>query len=218
MRNITKKILICSGLLMILAALSLCAYNVVKDKKAYKNSQVVMSELIQLIPETTAAKPAEILTNPADDLFAPYKEQSDDTEKMPAPITVDGREYCGYISMPALGLELPVIDNWSYDALNYSPCRFSGTAAGKDLIIAAHNYNSHFGLISKLNNSDDLFFTDTSGTVYSYKVEDIRVLDGSDSEGMFYGKTDEWDITLFTCTLSGQGRVAVRGSIKNGNK
>ena len=203
---------------MILAALSLCAYNVVKDKKAYKNSQVVMSELIQLIPETTAAKPAEILTNPADDLFAPYKEQSDDTEKMPAPITVDGREYCGYISMPALGLELPVIDNWSYDALNYSPCRFSGTAAGKDLIIAAHNYNSHFGLISKLNNSDDLFFTDTSGTVYSYKVEDIRVLDGSDSEGMFYGKTDEWDITLFTCTLSGQGRVAVRGSIKNGNK
>ena len=218
MRNRTKKILICSGLLMILAALSLCAYNVVKDKKAYKNSQVVMSELIQLIPETTAAKPAEILTNPADDLFAPYKEQSDDTEKMPAPITVDGREYCGYISMPALGLELPVIDNWSYDALNYSPCRFSGTAAGKDLIIAAHNYNSHFGLISKLNNSDDLFFTDTSGTVYSYKVEDIRVLDGSDSEGMFYGKTDEWDITLFTCTLSGQGRVAVRGSIKNGNK
>ena len=218
MRNITKKILICSGLLMILAALSLSAYNVVKDKKAYKNSQVVMSELIQLIPETTAAKPAEILTNPADDLFAPYKEQSDDTEKMPAPITVDGREYCGYISMPALGLKLPVIDNWSYDALNYSPCRFSGTAAGKDLIIAAHNYNSHFGLISKLNNGDDLFFTDTSGTVYSYKVEDIRVLDGSDSEGMFYGKTDEWDITLFTCTLSGQGRVAVRGSIKNGNK
>jgi len=218
MRNITKKILIYSGLLMILAALSLCAYNVVKDKKAYKNSQVVMSELIQLIPETTAAKTAEIPTNPADDLYTPYEDKSDDSGKMPAPVSIDGREYCGYISLPALGLELPVIDNWSYDALNFSPCRFSGTAAGKDLIISAHNYNSHFGLISKLNIGDDIIFTDTAGTVYSYKAEDIRVLDGSDSEGMFYGKADEWDITLFTCTLSGQGRVAVRGSFKNGNK
>ena len=54
MRNITKKILIYSGLLMILAALSLCAYNVVKDKKAYKRAVVYFvaaTSLVMLLVE-----------------------------------------------------------------------------------------------------------------------------------------------------------------------
>ena len=214
MRNSIRKILIYSGIVLILAALSLCAYNIIKDRRAFSKSQAVMTELIQLIPETTAEKPSDVPLNPADDLFAPYEDNSG-AEKLPPPLSVDGRNYCGYISLPAFGLELPVIDSWSYEALDVSPCRFSGTAAGNDLIIAAHNYNSHFGLISKLNNGDDIIFTDTSGAVHSYRVDDIRVLDGGDAEGMFSGSSDEWDITLFTCTLSGQSRVAVRGCREN---
>ena len=172
-----------------------------------------MTELIKLIPEPqTTEEPAAAPTNPADDLFAPYEQDSAPAEDMSVPISVEGRDYCGYISLPALDLELPVIDSWSYDALNVSPCRFSGTVSGNDLIIAAHNYNSHFGLIAKLNNGDDILFTDTCGNVSRYRVDDIRVYDGNDSAGMFLGKGEEWDITLFTCTLSGQSRVAVRGS------
>ena len=49
------------------------------------------------------------------------------------------------------------------------------------------------------------------GKLYTYRVDDIRIFDGSDSEGMFSGKSSDWDITLFTCTLSGRSRVAVRG-------
>ena len=210
MRNSIRKILIYSGIMLILAAISLCTYNIIKDRKAYSKSQEVMTELIQLIPEKTDEKPTNVPSNPADNLFAPYEEKSA-TDKLPPSISVNGRDYCGYISLPAFGLELPVIDSWSYEALDVSPCRFSGTAAGNDLIIAAHNYNSHFGLISKLNNGDDIIFTDTSGTVHSYHVDEIRVLDGGDAEGMFGGSRNEWDITLFTCTLSGQSRVAVRG-------
>lgn len=207
-----KRILILSGVLLILAAAALCVYNIIQDKRAYNKSQEVMSELIDLIPEPkTTEEPADAPTNPADDLFAPYEQDSAHAEDMPVPISVEGRDYCGYITLPALELELPVIDSWSYDALNVSPCRFSGTVSGNDLIIAAHNYNSHFGLIAKLNDGDDILFTDTSGNVNRYRVDEIRVLDGSDSEGMFFGKGEEWDITLFTCTLSGQSRVAVRG-------
>ncbi len=206
-----KTIFIFCGILLILAALALCCYNIMQDNKAYNESQKVMKELIKLIPEQTTQVSAEKNTeNPADDLFAQYQQNSDNADT-PVPVSVNGRDYCGYITLPTLELELPVIDNCSYEALEISPCRFSGTASERDLIIAAHNYNSHFGRIADLDYGDDILFTDTCGKVYRYKVDDISVLDGSDSEGMFFGKNDSWDITLFTCTLSGRSRVAVRG-------
>ena len=210
MRNKIRKLLIFGGVLLLSAAVAICIYNVIQDKKAYRQSREVMAELRQLIPATTAEKPTEAPTNPADDLFAPY-EQEGRADEPPAPLSIDGRSYCGYVSLPSLGLELPVIDKWSYEALDVSPCRFSGSAAGNDLIIAAHNYSSHFGRIADISIGDDILFTDTAGTVNRYSVDDIRVLEGSDSDGMFYGRAEEWDITLFTCTLSGKSRVAVRG-------
>ena len=35
-------------------------------------------------------------------------------------------------------------------------------------------------------------------------------LTGYDIDAMFSGQEDQWDITLFTCTLNGQSRVTVR--------
>ncbi|MCR4795429.1 MAG: sortase [Ruminococcus sp.] len=207
-----KRIFIICGVLLILAALALCGYNIMQDKRAENESNKVMRELIKLIPEPdTAVSTTEKASNPADDLFAPYELENNSTD-MPSPVNIGGRDYCGYISIPSLELELPVIDNWSYDALELSPCRFSGSTVGNDLIIAAHNYNSHFGRIDELDQGDEIMFVDTEGTVHRYRVDDIRVLNGNDSEGMFSGKGSDWDITLFTCNFSGQARVAVRGS------
>jgi len=209
MRKKIKTALIFTGILMLIAAAALCVFNIIQDRRAYEKSQNVLTELKRYIPEPTEEIPTETAENPADDLFLQY-EQVEEEEAVA--INVDGIDYSGYISLPSLGLELPIIDNWSYDALEISPCRFSGTASGNDLIIAAHNYNSHFGRINELENGAEFSFIDTRGNIYRYTVEDIRVLDGSDSEGMFSGSESEWDITLFTCTLSGQARVAVRGS------
>ncbi|WP_295067205.1 sortase [Ruminococcus sp.] len=209
MRKKIKTALIFTGILMLIAAAALCVFNIIQDRRAYEKSQNVLTELKRYIPEPTEEIPTKPSENPADDLFLQYEQVE---EEEPIAINVDGIDYSGYISLPSLGLELPIIDNWSYDALEISPCRFSGTASGNDLIIAAHNYNSHFGRINELENGAEFSFIDTRGNIYRYTVEDIRVLDGSDSEGMFSGSESEWDITLFTCTLSGQARVAVRGS------
>lgn len=209
MRKKIKTALIFTGILMLIAAAALCVFNIIQDRRAYEKSQSVLTELKRYIPEPTEEIPTETAENPADDLFLQYEQVK---EEEAVAINVDGIDYIGYISLPSLGLELPVINDWSYDALELSPCRFSGNAAKNDLIIAAHNYNSHFGRIADLGSGDDILFTDTNGNIYRYKVEDIKVLDGSDSEGMFSGEAKEWDITLFTCTLSGRSRVAVRGS------
>ena len=60
-------------------------------------------------------------------------------------VEIDGRSYIGKLVIPLQGLELPVQASWDYPALRVSPCRYAGSAYAGDLVIAAHNYASHFG-------------------------------------------------------------------------
>lgn len=212
MKNTIRKILICSGSMLIGAAVILCIYNMIQDRKANNRSQEVMSELIELIPETKASTSADTMKNPADDLFSRYDIDGRVADVGPT-VNINGTDYCGYIFIPTLELKLPVIDEWSYDSLNISPCRFSGSANGKDLIIAAHNFSSHFGHIDELKIGDSLSFYDADGNVFDYEVAELNILDSKDSSGMFYGKSEQWQITLFTCNISGTKRIAVRGCI-----
>lgn len=66
-------------------------------------------------------------------------------------VEIDGYYYIGYISIPALGMELPVMSDWSYPQLNISPCRYAGSTKTDDLVIAGHNYTRHFGGIKNLS-------------------------------------------------------------------
>ena len=42
------------------------------------------------------------------------------------------------------------MESWSYPKLKVAPCRYRGSAYLDDLIIAAHNYDRHFGRINTL--------------------------------------------------------------------
>ena len=103
---------------------------------------------------------------------------------------------------------------WSYERLKTSPCRYSGTVEGRDIIIAAHNYNSHFGRIKELSQGDEIWFTTADGMQYFYRVDYTENVDGYDVDHMLSGGSSDWDMTLFTCTLSGQSRVTVRASFE----
>lgn len=204
------------GILLIGGAVGLVAYNMYESNEAFEKSQDVMAELKQLIPEPSpASATTEAITQPpSDDLFAPYEEPSAQPPSEMRSISVDGEEYCGYITLPQLGLELPVTSSWSYERLKTSPCRYSGTVEGRDIIIAAHNYNSHFGRIKELSQGDEIWFTDADGLQYFYRVGYTENVDGYDIDHMLGGGSTDWDMTLFTCTLSGQSRVTVRASLE----
>ena len=75
------------------------------------------------------------------------------------------------LTIPALGLELPVQTEWSKANLKVSPCRQCGSTAGGDLVIAAHNYKSHFGRLSSLSEGDEVRFTSQDGAEAVYTVE-----------------------------------------------
>ena len=77
-------------------------------------------------------------------------------------------------------------------------------------MICAHNYTSHFGRIKELHSGDEIVFTDVTGRQYPYAVISIEQYPGTDVEHIKFGNAEEWDLTLFTCTLNGQSRVTVR--------
>ena len=126
--------------------------------------------------------------------------------EMPA-VRIDDREYIGVLSIPALGLELPVISAWDYPGLRVAPCRYTGSAYTDDLVIAAHNYASHFGRLRELSQGDSIRFTDTDGNVFDYVVSELEILEPYAVSQMTEG---DWDLTLFTCTPGGQYRVTLR--------
>jgi sortase A len=122
-------------------------------------------------------------------------------------VEIDGRLYIGYLFIPALGLELPVQSQWDYPGLKISPCRYVGSTKTDDLVIAAHNYDRHFGRISKLAQGDLVYFTDMDGVQTTYQVMETLILQPTAIEEM---TTSGYDLTLFTCTYGGKTRVTVR--------
>ena len=128
---------------------------------------------------------------------------------------VDGYDCIGILSIPVLELELPVLTNWSYAKLKIAPCHYFGSYYEKDFVIAAHNYQSHFGRLSDLQPKDLILFTDISGTVHCYEVVLLETLPADATEEMI---TSGFDLSLYTCTPGGANRVTVRCNVgKQGN-
>ena len=193
------KILTGVGLLLIAAALLLTVYNIRESDRAGSESE----EMVVRMESLTADLPERLETEKKE--LVPEYVKNPEME-MPT-VEVNGQECVGMIEIPALGLKLPVISEWSDAKLKKAPCRYSGSAYLKNMIIAGHNYRTHFSGIKRLNPGDSIVFTDADGNVFSYEVAEIETVGGYDIEKMEAG---DWDLTLFTCTNKGKARAAVR--------
>ena len=121
--------------------------------------------------------------------------------------TLSGYDLVGIIRAPSLGLELPVLDAWSYDLLQIAPCRYSGSAAGGNLILLGHNYEAHFAPLKEIAIGAVVEFCDINGTVYTYEVAATEILQKTELEHL---TASDYDLTLFTCTNGGISRFVVR--------
>lgn len=166
------------GVLLLLTAGGWYAYNLLEDATAGERAAGFLKQLEEIPPTDGEAA-----------------------------VIVDGEAFCGRIIIDRLKVALPVYDGWDYARLKTAPCRYTGAAATNDLIIAAHNYRSHFGALDTLQEGDAVRFVDAGGTEHRYAVRRVISLDGTAVSDMQAGG---WDLTLFTCTKSGKQRVTVR--------
>lgn len=228
-----------SGTVLLLAALFLMLYNWNQDSRTEARTVSILEQLKEQMPEAHFAKNEfpdaspeiqELLENdsavstdsntkinyqpeettlPEQDIFAEYEETETVQEVV---YWIDSTSYLGVLYIPAIGVELPVISDWSYPDLRVAPCRYTGSVEEGDLVIAAHNYGCHFGRISSLSTGDEIIFTDGEGVIHTYSVVNSELIGGRNVPAMEEGSED-WDITLFTCNLSGTNRVTVRAAL-----
>ena len=190
MKSKRAAVLITAGVLCLAGALGLTVKNIFDEERAAESADVGVEELRKIIP----------------------KKETEEQQLVPEPqvvvptITLDDRDYIGVLDIPALDRTLPVQGEWSDALLKYSPCLYKGDLYD-GMIIAGHNYRSHFAGLSKLQAGDKITFTDVDGNVWNYTVAGTETIQGYDVAKMEDG---DWDLTLFTCTNKGKARAAVR--------
>lgn len=206
MKKSRGNILILLGILMLLGAVGLAAYNFWDANRAKEAAEQISEQLIEKIDENVKS---EETAAPA-----PYM---DPNTPMPVEL-IDGYEYIGILEIPSEELSLPVMAEWDYDRLKISPCRFVGSYYTDDLVICAHNYDQHLGRLLSIDIGVDVYFTNVEGLTIHYIVTNRETVEPTAVEQMIEntGNSEtsllDWDLTLFTCNLGGQTRCAVRCS------
>lgn len=189
------------GTVLVISALGLFVYNNRQNEQAATAAFTQLAALVEQIQQQEHPEESSVLPGV---LPEEVIDQADTTMKE---ILVDGYSYIGYLSVPILSLELPVMSRWSGSQMQKAPCRYTGTLLGRDLVIMAHNYAKHFGTIGKLQPGDVVIFTDVDGNSFRYVVMLQEILQPEEVEEMTSGV---FDLTLFTCTYGGKNRVTVR--------
>ena len=87
---------------------------------------------------------------------------------------MNGWDYIGYLSVPSIGLELPVMSQWSYAGLKIAPGRYSGSTYADNMVVCAHNYAKHFSPIKWLTEGAQVYFTDMDGMRWTYEVSYVE--------------------------------------------
>lgn len=175
------------GAALFFGALGLFLYNEVQAVRAEQLSADVLHELVGQISEI-------------------HTENAENQPLEMTEVTIDGYNYIGYLLVPELELELPIMADWDYRRLKIAPCRYQGTVNGENLVLMAHNYERHFGKLSELMEGSQVIFTDMDGfsTFYEVTAKDVLVPTAVNEV------TDsDFDLVLFTCTYGGKSRITI---------
>lgn len=196
MKRKLSNVLLFVGCGFIIIACALFLLNQQEQKNAAAASQQVMETIRE---QKTEIKTETVITVPLEPVIVPESEMK--------VVEIDGYGYIGSLRIPTLGLELPIMTDWSYPQLKIAPCRYSGNSFSDDLVIMAHNYPKHFGNLGDMRVGDIVTFTDMDNNISRYQVVALDILAATAVEDMTAG---EYDLTMFTCTYGGESRITVR--------
>lgn len=211
-------VFVTTGAVLVLAALLLFFYNWHQDAQAGRQAENLLADVKTMIegrerPEPYSAEDAQAGQNNVEDGKTSEPSAAPEETEKPVPLEpempvfeIDGYGYVGYLFIPDLDIELPVMSEWDYTRLSIAPCRHFGSSRTDDLVISAHNYKSHFGSLSKLKAGANIVFTDMDGIVSVYEVILVDTLAPTEVEAVL---NSGYDLVLYTCTYGGKTRVTV---------
>ncbi len=129
----------------------------------------------------------------------------------------NGIEYLveAQITIPRLGIDYPVIAEWSEELLKVSVNKYWGPKPNEvgNYCIVGHNYKSGkmFGNLPAITDGDIIELKSyLTGETVKYEVYDRRVIEPTDTSCTSQLTGGRKEITLITCKEYGQKRLAVK--------
>lgn len=204
-------VLILLGVALLLVGLGNVGRNLWIEEQAGDHAESAMGQLLQQMQSPQESRPGEepdsTTDQPAPSGPALPSQQEQESRRPMPEILIDGVPYIGYLEIPALDLQLPVLSQSNPENLEIGPCRFYGTVYQKNFVIGGHRYRRHFRKLYTLGYGDRIYFTDGDGIRYAYRVEELEVVEPYQADYLCSG---DWDLSLYTCTTGGASRVVVR--------
>ena len=203
-RKICGRLLMVLGLCLMVGGSALYYHNQLEDRQAGEASASMLPEVRLEIQKKVSQESPEA-TEPTEHVN-PYDQAAVEKSNEMTVYVKNGWSYIGYLNIPSLGLELPVLSEISDYNLGMAPCRHFGSTKSDDLVLAAHNYDFHFGRIRELGPGDEVSFIDMDGILSRYQVVVLDVIQPTDVEKV---QDPALDLTLYTCTYGGENRIMV---------
>lgn len=201
--------LVVLGVVLLSAALLLLLYNEEENRQAGEAAEeglAAVQEAIAEVQSRVTPEPTAILEPGATEATGTPTPEPTAIPDMPE-VRVDGQLYIGYLSIPDIEIELPIISDWTYEKLTKAPCRQYGSLYTGDLVIAGHNYERHFGKLKDLPIGSECTFTDMVGNEFVFVLEKREIIDPFQEASTELVADSGYDLVLYTCTKGGANRV-----------
>lgn len=136
-----------------------------------------------------------------------------EVKEMVAP---DGTKYYieSTLKIPSLGIEYPVLSDWSDELLKISLNKLHGPEPNEigNYVIIGHNYRSGkmFGKLPNIQIGDTFEVEDLSGRKITYKIYTKYVVEPEDLSCTSQLTDGKKEVTLITCNSTGKQRIVVK--------
>lgn len=186
-------ILMWSGILLILSAVIMTSVSFLSQRRSANRASEIAERLRTLMPEPQSS----------------YPDGRSNTSM--SAIEIDGENFIGLIEIPLYDCTLPVYASWEQGRADDFPCRYTGSVYDRTLIIGGSNAVGQLDLTKTITEHDRVFFTDTEGMRYSYKVSGIEITDDVSAEKLisidadlviFVRDTYSFNYTVIKCNIA----------------
>ena len=178
--------------------------NTVVENKAEENTTNNMSML-------TPLDPVDPIQNEVTEEPVEVPEEKEEPEK----VYMENYEVMGTIEIPKTGAKYPILERVTVRSIEIAvaiayPQNAELNKEG-NVVIYGHNYRNglFFSDNKKLSNGDKIYITDKYGEKVTYEIYNIYQTDANDASYFVRDTEGRREISLQTCTDSGDGRIII---------
>lgn len=131
----------------------------------------------------------------------------------PEKVYMEDYEVMGKIEIPKTGVEYPVLERVTVRSIEIAVAIAYGPGLNEvgNTVIYGHNYRNglFFSNNKKLSNGDKIYITDKYGDKITYEIYNIYQTTANDATYFTRDTEGRREISLQTCTDSGDGRIII---------